>query len=302
MSDNSSSHNRPRVWLITGCTSGFGKLFVSAIVARGDKVIATARNVSALDEFRDTPNVRLLNLDVTATQDELNATAATALELFGGVDVLVNNAGYVLSGAWEELTHEQVLHQFQTNFFGQMNVTRVFVPHMRCRGSGTIIFMSSIAGWLGVAAGGPYSASKFALEGAAESLQKELSPLGIQVHLAVLGQFRTNILAEGRRQIPRSTPVIDGYNPVIETLTRRQEETNGKQPGDPVRAVERILDVVRREGSVAGKEVGLRIVLGSDAQYIIRDQCLNTLRDLDQFEEFSRSTDFPGAGGVDAYS
>jgi hypothetical protein len=118
----------------------------------------------------------------------------------------------------------------------------------------------------------------------------------------VLGQFRTSILAEGRRQIPRSTPVIDGYNPVIETLTRRQEETNGKQPGDPVRAVERILDVVRREGSVAGKEVGLRIVLGSDAQYIIRDQCLNTLRDLDQFEEFSRSTDFPGAGGVDAYS
>jgi NAD(P)-dependent dehydrogenase (short-subunit alcohol dehydrogenase family) len=104
MSDNSSSHNRPRVWLITGCTSGFGKLFVSAIVARGDKVIATARNVSALDEFRDTPNVRLLNLDVTATQDELNATAATAVELFGGVDVLVNNAGYVLSGAWEELT------------------------------------------------------------------------------------------------------------------------------------------------------------------------------------------------------
>jgi NADP-dependent 3-hydroxy acid dehydrogenase YdfG len=104
MPNSPSPHNCPRVWLITGCTSSFGKLFVSAIVARGDKVIATARNVSALDEFKDKPNVRLLSLDVTATQDELNAKSATALKLFGGVDVLVNNAGYVLSGAWEELT------------------------------------------------------------------------------------------------------------------------------------------------------------------------------------------------------
>ncbi|KAL2834557.1 hypothetical protein BJY01DRAFT_224307 [Aspergillus pseudoustus] len=298
MANNTSS----RVWLITGCTSGFGKLFVSAIVARGDKVIATARNISTLEEFRDIPHVRLLDIDVTATQDELNGKATETLSLFGRVDLLVNNAGYVLSGAWEELTHEQVLHQFQTNFFGQMNITRAFLPHMRSRGSGTIIFMSSIAGWLGVAAGGPYSASKFALEGAVESLQKELLPLGIQVHLAVLGQFRTNILAQDRRRVPRSDPPIDAYNTFVDILSRRQEETNGKQPGDPVLAVERILDVVRRERSMAGKEIGLRIVLGSDAQKIIRDQCLETLRDLDQFSELSQSTDFPDAGRVDAYS
>lgn len=165
MSNTSVSAPHPLVWLITGCTSGFGHLFISAILARGDKVIATARNTSSLADYASNENVRLLQLDVTDPQDALDSKAAAATEYFGEVDVLVNNAGYVLSGVWEEVSHEELIDQFNTNFFGHINVTRAFLPHMRTRQSGTIVFMSSIAGWLGVAAGGPYSASKFALEG-----------------------------------------------------------------------------------------------------------------------------------------
>ncbi|KAL4876849.1 hypothetical protein BJY04DRAFT_231304 [Aspergillus karnatakaensis] len=264
--------NQSLVWFITGCSSGFGNLFVPAILARGDKVIATARNASSLDEFKDSDNVRILQLDVTASPDELAAKAADAVDLFGRVDVLVNNAGYVLSGVWEEVSHDQVLDQMQTNLFGQMNVARAFLPHMRKRRAGTMVFMGSIAGWLGVAAGGPYSASKFALEGAVESLEKEVSPLGIRVHLMVLGQFQ------------------------------RQAETSGKQPGDPEKAVQRILDVVRREGSVAPEEeLPLRIVLGSDAVQVIRTKCLETLKLLEDYGQLACSTDFPGARSVQDY-
>ncbi|PLB50103.1 NAD(P)-binding protein [Aspergillus steynii IBT 23096] len=295
-------HRPPRVWLLTGCSSGFGKLMVPAITARGDAVVATARNIATLADLADQDNVRLLQLDVTASQDVLDETIATAIALFGQIDVLVHNAGYVLSGVWEEVSHSQVLEQFNTNFFGPMNLTRALLPHLRTRRTGTIIFMSSIAGWLGVAAGGPYSASKFALEGAIESLHKETTPLGITTHLIVLGQFRTDILAAGRREVARCVDPVPEYDSLVGALASRQEETHGKQPGDPVVAVERILDVVRREGRFFGTgEVPLRVVLGSDALGIVRGQCLEMLGELDAMEEVVRSTDFEGAKEVQEY-
>ncbi|KAI9372226.1 hypothetical protein BJX61DRAFT_553082 [Aspergillus egyptiacus] len=302
MSNKSSISAGPLVWLITGCTSGFGQLFVSAIRARGDRVIATARNIASLAQFADTEGVFLLQLDVTDSQDELNRKAVAAIQHFGQIDVLVNNAGYVLSGVWEEVSHDEAVEQFRTNFFGHINVTRAFLPHMRSRRSGTILFMSSIAGWMGVAAGGPYSASKFALEGAVESLHKEVQPLGIRVHLIVLGQFRTSILNADRRRIVRQRPAIRDYDAVVAGLTNRQAETNGKQPGDPSQAVERILDVVRGEGwTPDGQRISLRVVLGSDAAHIIRNQCLETLRQMDDLDGLTRSTDFPNAGEVKEY-
>ncbi|KAL2826254.1 hypothetical protein BDW59DRAFT_179603 [Aspergillus cavernicola] len=302
MSTNSTAKTRPLVWLVTGCTSGFGRLFVPAILARGDRVIATARDIESLPEISNTKDVFLLQLDVTDSQESLYAKAATAIERFGEVNVLVNNAGYVLSGVWEEVSHEQVVDQFRTNFFGHMNVTRAFLPNMRSRRSGTVVFMSSIAGWLGVAAGGPYSASKFALEGAVESLQKEVCTLGIRVHLIVLGQFRTSILDDNRRKISRPNPAVDDYNSAVNTLALRQVDTNGKQPGNPTLAVERILDAVRREGMMATREeIPLRIVLGSDAGQIVRAQCLETLQQLDKLQEIGRSTDFLDARGIQDY-
>lgn len=128
-------------------------------------------------------------------------------------------------------------------------------------------------------------------------------PLGIRVHLIVLGQFRTNILADGRRRITRPSPSIDDYDAPVKALADRQTETNGKQPGDPSQAVERILDVVRREGSVTETmEIPLRVVLGTDAGRIVRNQCLAMLKQLDEFDGLVRSTDFPDAGEVEEYT
>ncbi|KAJ6092311.1 Glucose/ribitol dehydrogenase [Penicillium canescens] len=295
-------YQSPRVWLITGCSSGFGKLFVSATIARGDRVIATARDVSTLREFAQCDNVKLLQLNVTDSQDALDNKISEAIAMFGQIDVLVNNAGYVLYGVWEELSQSQIVDQFNTNIFGPLNLTRALLPHMRARQHGTVLFMSSIAGWKGVAVGGPYSASKFALEGAVESLQKEIESFGVNVHLAVLGQFRTDILAADRRKSGRGINSIQEYDAAVDAFQNRLEQTNRKQPGDPSQAVERILDLVRCEGYFAAQQdLPLRIVLGSDAVEIVRGECEDMLSDLRNQEDLGKSTDYPGTGQVQRY-
>ncbi|KAJ5668453.1 uncharacterized protein N7477_007023 [Penicillium maclennaniae] len=286
-----------RVWFVTGCSSGFGKLFISSIVARGDRVIATARNISALSEFEDRDDVRLMQLDVTQPQSMLNDAVTAAIATFGQIDVLVNNAGYVLSGVWEQVSHSQTLDIFATNVFGPINLSRAVLPHMRARGVGSIVFMSSLAAWLSVAAGGPYSASKCALEGAAESLQKEVKSFGVEVYIVVLGQFRTGILDSSKRKVADAVHSPPEYTAILDRHQSRLEKTNGKQPGDPVQAVERIFDVVRHEGYMAGKKsMPLRIVLGSDAMDIVRGQCQGMLNDLQEERYLGESTDFPIPG------
>lgn len=189
-----------RVWLVTGCSSGFGNLFISALIQRGDKVIATARDITSLSGYATSDDVHALQLDITAPKEILKGKIAQAVSIFGHIDVLVNNAGYVLSGMWEEskcvfespcfwyrsvanrfpilplfvYSQESIVDQFNTNVLGPLNLTSCVLPYMRSRRSGTIIFMSSIAGWMGVAVGGPYSASKFALEGKSISLDVPL--------------------------------------------------------------------------------------------------------------------------------
>ncbi|KAK5062655.1 hypothetical protein LTR84_004728 [Exophiala bonariae] len=291
-----------KVWLVTGCSSGLGKLLVLAIVARGDRVIATARNVAALKQFEDNPGVRTLQLDVTAEQDIIDAKVHDALGKFGQIDVLVNNAGFVGSGVWEEVSHKDALRQFETNFFGAMNMTRSVLPLFRSRKSGTLLFVSSIAAWLGVGAGGLYSSSKFALEGAVESLHDEVKHLNINTHLLVLGQFRTEILSADRGLARRSENPIPEYDAIFDALLQRQIATDGKQPGDPQLAVQRIVDVVRREGVLHNVEnLPLRIPLGSDAVEIMRRKCEETMRLLDDLALFAKSTDFADVHAVPSY-
>lgn len=146
--------------------------------------------------------------------------------------------------------------------------------------------------------GGNYSHSL----GAVESLQKELSPFGINTLLVVLGQFRTNILSSDRRKLQRPVPHIDQYDDAIETISARQARTNGNQPGDPSLAVESILDAVRREGKLANEDnLPFRIVLGSDALEIVRNKCAGMLNDLERYERLARGTDIAGAGTVPDY-
>ncbi|KFY81510.1 hypothetical protein V500_11337, partial [Pseudogymnoascus sp. VKM F-4518 (FW-2643)] len=221
-------------------------------------------------------------LDVTSPQPVLDNIVGSIIGKFGQIDVLVNNAGYVASGVWEEMSHEETTAQFNTNFFGALNLTRAVLPTMRAQKSGTLVFMSSIAAWHGVGAGGPYSSSKFALEGAVECLEKETSHLGIETFLMVLGQFRTDILNAARKQNKKDNPIAD-YDRVSAELRDRHQETTGKQPGDPKLAVERILDVVRREGQLKGfTKLPLRIPLGSDAVQVMQAKCEETMGILKQ--------------------
>ncbi|KAM0210315.1 hypothetical protein ACHAPA_012119 [Fusarium lateritium] len=294
----------PKIWLVTGCSSGLGRCLVSAILARGDKVIATARQLSTIEELQHPDRVKVLSLDVTSSQSILETKVQEAIAFFGRVDVLVNNAGYVESGVWEELSHENTLRGFETNFFGAMNVTRAILPSMRSRKSGTIMFMGSIAGWYSAAAGGLYASTKCALEGAAESLSREVLDLGIRVHIFVIGRFRTGILGEKSKSDKLSTQEgIDDYIDAKTSLAQSLTASHGRQPGDPTRAAEKIVDIGKMENLTSRQTatMPLRIPLGAEAVAVMRQKSLDTLALLDTWSRFSAEADFEDAQALSAF-
>ncbi|KAG5764230.1 hypothetical protein H9Q69_012904 [Fusarium xylarioides] len=293
-----------KVWLVTGCSSGLGKCLVSAILARGDKVIATARQLSAMKEFEGHDDIKTLSLDVVSPQDVLDRKVNEAVSFFGRIDILVNNAGYVESGVWEELSYENTLGGFETNFFGAMNMTRSVLPFMRSQKSGTIMFMGSIAAWYGAAAGGLYASTKCALEGAAESLSREVSELGINVHVFVIGRFRTGILGEKSKNEKLSTQGgIADYTNAKNSLAQSLVDSHGRQPGDPVRAAEKIVDVGKRQNLTSDQaaKIPLRIPLGAEAVAVMRHKSLDTLALLDTWYQFSAEADFEDAEALSAF-
>jgi NADP-dependent 3-hydroxy acid dehydrogenase YdfG len=156
--------SKPLTWFITGTSSGFGELFVKQILARGDRVIATARNLSKIQHLKEA-GASILELDVTAPQSVLDAKAKEAIAIYGGIDVLINNAGYMALGTLEDVAHEKWVEQYNTNVFGAINVTKAFMPHFREKKTGIVVFVGSVVGWYGDAVIGPYSSSKFALQG-----------------------------------------------------------------------------------------------------------------------------------------
>ncbi|KAM0189304.1 hypothetical protein ACHAPI_010070 [Fusarium lateritium] len=275
----------PKIWLVTGCSSGLGRCLVSAILARGDKVIATARQLSTIEELQHPDRVKVLSLDVTSSQSILETKVQEAIAFFGRVDVLVNNAGYVESGVWEELSHENTLRGFETNFFGAMNVTRAILPSMRSRKSGTIMFMGSIAG-------------------AAESLSREVLDLGIRVHIFVIGRFRTGILGEKSKSDKLSTQEgIDDYIDAKTSLAQSLTASHGRQPGDPTRAAEKIVDIGKMENLTSRQTatMPLRIPLGAEAVAVMRQKSLDTLALLDTWSRFSAEADFEDAQALSAF-
>src|SRR6187402_3494981 len=183
-----------KTWLITGCSSGFGQRLALAAARRGDRVIATARNVRTIEEMAEPFDGRMiaLSLDVT-NATAAKAAVAKAVEAFGGFDVLVNNAGYALFGAIEEGTPEEYRRMFEVNVFGLIETTRAALPILR-RSGGTIVNMSSAAGIEGRGGGGYYHAAKFAVEGISEALADELKQFGIRVRIVEPGPFRTDFL------------------------------------------------------------------------------------------------------------
>ncbi|KAI0033022.1 hypothetical protein K488DRAFT_85319 [Vararia minispora EC-137] len=278
------------VWLITGTSSGVGRELTLAALRRGDRVVATARarSLGALDSLK-AQGADVLELDVTAPLPDLQTIAEKAIALHGRVDVVVNNAGYIEIGAIEENTPEETQRQFDTNVFGALNVARAFLPHMRARKSGTILWLGSLGGWRTGSGLGLYAATKHALRALAGALDSEVSPLGLRSIVVELGYFRTSFLTASNRAPYRAR--ITEYAPVVEAADKALLAMNGKQRGDPVKAAEIIVDVAHRSGVVEGKEIPYVIGLGEDYQTLVRGMAQDALKRVAEWDEIATSTD-----------
>ncbi|KAF5363706.1 hypothetical protein D9756_001124 [Leucocoprinus leucothites] len=281
----------PLVWLITGTSSGIGRLLTIAALNRGDKVIATARgrSVSQLDDLKER-GAETLELDVTAPIADLHAVAAKAVKVYGKIDVLVNNAGYILVGAIEENTPEETLNQFNTNVFGALNVSRAFLPYMRERRTGTVIFIGSLGGWRSVPNAGIYASTKYAFRGISATLHDEISPFGLRSLCIDFGYFRTSFLTSNNRSawVPR----IEDYRAMSEKADAALQAYNGKQPGDPNKAVEIIVDLLRGEGLAKGREFPTSLALGTDCYNVVKEESERALKNLEEWKDVTQSTDF----------
>ncbi|HMA49241.1 MAG TPA: SDR family NAD(P)-dependent oxidoreductase [Magnetospirillaceae bacterium] len=236
-------------WLITGAGSGLGRALAEAALRRGDKVAALQRG------GEDIAGARTWRLDVRDQAASTEAVHAAEAEL-GGIDVLVPNAGYGLVGGVEEASDIEWRDQFEVNFFSVMTLLRAALPGMRARRSGRILAISSVSGLVGWPSLGPYSASKFALEGALETLALETAPLGIPVTLIEPGGLRTGFSVRSRRQ---SEQVIDDYETTVGQSRRLLAEHAGQEAGDPVKAADAILAIADHPAPP------LRLLLGEDA-------------------------------------
>lgn len=265
-----------RVWLITGTSAGFGRALAEAVLTRGGRVVATARDVHAVQDLVERAPQQVLpaRLDVT-DQASVQQAVDTAIAEFGQIDVVVNNAGHGLVGALEELSEQQSRAVLETNVFGVMAVTRAVLPHMRARRQGCFVQMSSVGGVVGNPGHAIYATSKFALEGMSEALAGEVAPLGIRVVIVEPGPFRTEFAG---RSMTFAEPIADYQETPAGALRARFRVQHGKQPNDPVKAAELIVDL-------AGDDrTPLRLPLGPEAVGRIREKLQRQLADLDQWE------------------
>lgn len=269
-------------WLITGCSSGLGRALAAAAIEAGHNVIATARDCSRVADLAEGhDNVLALAVDVTVSK-QVSAAVAAAEEAFGGVDVLVNNAGYGYRAAIEEGDEPDIRTLFETHFFGSVAMIKAALPGMRARRSGAIVNISSIGATLTPVGSGYYAAAKAAIEGMSGALLGELAPLGISVTLIEPGAFATDFAG---RSLTQSTTVIDDY---AETAGKRRIGViaNTAAKGDPARAAQAIMRAVEADVPPAF------VLLGSDALDTHRRILKDRLDATNAWEALSRSTDF----------
>ena len=273
----------PKIWFITGTSSGFGQAFAEYALAQGYNVVATARRVETLEGLvaKAPDRVLAVKLDVTHPEDAKAAVDA-AIERFGRIDVLVNNAGYGIVGAFEETPDEELRAQLETNFFGAMNVTRAALPTLRAQRSGAIVNISSLGGQLSFAGFSAYSASKFALEGASEALVLEVASFGIKVMIVEPGQFRTAFAGAGLRHMPQ----LDAYRDAVGGTREFAHQMDGTQAGDPAKAAAAV------DAALASDRTPLRLQLGADAVDAVREHAEGLLKDLKVWEATGRGTAF----------
>ena len=275
-----------RVWFISGASSGIGRSLALAVLARGERVAATARDAGHLDPaLRESGRALALALDVT-DDGQCRRAIDDTLAAFGRIDVLVNNAGYGLVGAVEEVSDAEARSVFECNVFGLLNVTRAALPAMRSARAGHVVNVGSAAGLLGRAGSGIYAATKFALEGISEAQYHELTPLGIAVTVVEPGPFRTDFSG---RSIHQAASVIDDYAETAGAWRAGLDARHGKQPGDPDKAATVII------AAVDAPEPPLHLVLGNNAMARVEDKLRDLLAEIDRWRVPSAATDFDQA-------
>ncbi|HWW24602.1 MAG TPA: oxidoreductase [Caulobacter sp.] len=272
-----------KTWLITGASRGLGRALAEAVLEAGDRLVATARDPANLRPLQQQYGAAVLiaPLDVT---DPAGAQAAiqSAVDHFGGLDVLVNNAGYGDVGSVEDTSLEDFRRQIEANLFGTIIVTKAAIPVMREQRRGHIIQFSSVGGRVGAPGRGAYSAAKWAIEGFSEVLAQEVALVGVRVTIVEPGGFRTDFAGTSTSLNPGRPE----YDAVVGAAARRQAEYNGRQPGDPRRAAQAILRIA------AESEPPLRLPLGGDALVAIAAADRGRLAMLETWRDLSASTDY----------
>ncbi len=275
-----------KVWLITGCSTGFGRELARAVLRRGQQVVVTARNPATLDEFAANANALVAPLDVTLPK-QISEVIKQAEARFGQIDVLVNNAGFGYLAAVEEGEDDEVRAMFETNVFGLTTMTKAVLPGMRKRGRGHIVNISSMGGLTGFPGVGYYNATKFAVEGLSEALAKETAPLGIKVTIVEPGPFRTEWAGSSLRTPKKA---IADYAQTAGARRSSTQSYSGSQPGDPVRAAEAII------AAIESPEPPLHLLLGRPAYESATAKFKEFSAEIEKWREVTLGADFPKAG------
>ncbi|KJV35694.1 oxidoreductase [Luteibacter yeojuensis] len=273
------------VWLVTGSSSGLGLALANAVLDAGYRAVLTAREPGRLEalQAKHGDRVRVLRLDVTDAAAIVPAVRE-AEAAFGQVDVLVNNAGYGYLAAVEEGSDDEVRKLFETNVFSVVNMLRAVLPAMRQRKAGTVINISSLGGLLALPATGYYHATKYAIEALSESLALEAAPLGLHVLIVEPGALRT---AWAGSSMAESGCVIADYAPTAGKRRETTKASSGKQPGDPARAAQAIIEAVN------ATEPPLRLLLGASAVDVARERFSTLKKNAEQWAWLSKTADFP---------
>lgn len=274
-----------KIWLITGCSTGFGRALALEALRQGNKVGVSARKIEDIQDIIEKypESAKAIKLDVT-NDAEIKSATEKMIEYFGTVDVLVNNAGIGYFGAIEESEDMEVRRMFEINVFGLANMTKAVLPIMRKKKSGHIINIASVGGLVGFPGVGFYNATKFAVDGLSESLSKEVAPLGIKVTIVAPSGFRTDWAG---RSANNSKVVIDDYTSTAGANKATIRGYSGNQPGDPVKAAEAIVAAVNSE------HPPLRLLLGAGALKGARNKLIELQKDFDAWEKTTLGADSP---------
>jgi NAD(P)-dependent dehydrogenase (short-subunit alcohol dehydrogenase family) len=278
------------IWFITGAGRGMGVDLAKAALAAGNAVVATGRNIDTVTKaVGKADDLLVVKLDITSPEDAQAAVKA-AVDRFGHIDVLVNNAANFYAGYFEEISSEHFRAQVETNLFGPLNVTRAVLPVMRAQRSGVIVAISSTAGISGQEFVSAYAASKFGVEGWIESLTPEVAPFGIRTMLVEPGFFRTELLTEESTNYPE--PSIDDYAERTKQTVTAWKGMNGKQGGDPAKLAKALVQLASQD------EPPLRWAAGADAVQVVEQKAKDMLAQVDAYRDLSSSLAYGDADTV----